>query len=111
MSFSGNTVAQSEHAKDAFSGPGEGRGCVPVTALKRSHLGEVEWHTRIITPPQQQPEDEDRLLHDVGQEEASGVEVPSEYDPNELESTWLDLDEESVEEGEIRDEDEGRGKE
>ncbi|KAJ1163835.1 hypothetical protein NDU88_004287 [Pleurodeles waltl] len=107
----GKAVAWSGHDKDAISGPCEGRGRAPtgVTAPKRQGTGATEWHQGLNMASRHQPQEELALLHDVEQEEASSVEAWGDYGPTGMESTWLDFDEESAEEGEIRNEDDGWG--
>ncbi|KAJ1207204.1 hypothetical protein NDU88_002596 [Pleurodeles waltl] len=96
---------QTFQAKDAPQRLCDGRGVVPtgITVLGGQHSGTSEWHRRLFATPRWKPREEEAGKCENRQERAQGQLTSGEYEGDGLEAFWLEYDEESVEEGEIRD--------
>ncbi|KAJ1123824.1 hypothetical protein NDU88_002291 [Pleurodeles waltl] len=87
---------------------GKGGQCAHgVAALKRQHPDPTERHRGHDMAPWRKPHEEVEWHSDDRQEEAQGVNALGEFVEEEGETIWLAFEEESVEEGEIRDKEEG----
>ncbi|KAJ1173406.1 hypothetical protein NDU88_005242 [Pleurodeles waltl] len=69
--------------------------------------GTTEWHRGLVVAPWRKPQVEQAGKWASRQEMVQSKVAPVEYEGVNFESTWLDFDEESMEEGEIREDKEG----
>ncbi|KAJ1175408.1 hypothetical protein NDU88_000696 [Pleurodeles waltl] len=98
-------------SRNPIWGPGTDWAVRPLVSWKQraNVVGTSEWHRGLNTAARHKPEEDDRQFHCSGQERASDLFAPGEYCEVKLGSTWLNFEEQSAEEEEIRDEDDKGG--